>query len=466
MASRLYELLRGSRVACMLQVGGALLLLQGCSGHEAKTLRMRTALDAGNPGAAIAALNQELGVKDAKELPPDLKDSDRALLLLDRATIQQSRVKFDLSKHDFEASDKAIDLLDLSHGVSDEVASYMFSDSAGRYRAPAYEKLLINTLNMLNYLETRDLSGARVESRRFEVMRKYLKDQTGLVSSGSLSLGSAIAGFTCELSGETDEALRYYDEALADGRFPGFGRSLTKLVAQGSYTSPRLKALLPAESAPGTESANPAGSEKESGGDVFVVVGYGRIPHKIPQRIPIGLALTMVSGSLSPNDRARANDLAAQGLVTWVNFPALAPSSDYSDKPTVLVDGTAVPVDVAIDLDREVRAEWKRLEGGIIAKSITRMITRVAVGQGVRAAAGKNEGLGIFASLVTQATMTALDTPDTRSWETLPARIAIARVHLPAGPHKIELEAREMRRTQAVQLAPGGWSTVTLMALR
>lgn len=465
MASRLYELLRTSRVAYMFQVGGALLLLQGCSGHEAKTLRMRTALDAGNPGAAIAALNQELGVKDSKDLPSDLKDSDRALLLLDRATIQQSRVKFELSKHDFEASDKAIDLLDLSHGVSDDVASYMFSDSAGRYRAPAYEKLLINTLNMLNYLETRDLSGARVESRRFEVMRKYLKDQTGLVSSGSLSLGSAIAGFTCELSGETDEALRYYDEALADGRFPTFGRSLTPLVSQGSYKSPRLKALLPAESAPGTDSGAPAASAKDEG-DVLVVVGYGRVPHKIPQRIPIGLALTMVSGSLSPHDRARANDLAAQGLVTWVNFPALAPSSDYSDKPSVTIDGQPVAVDVAIDLDKEVRAEWKRLEGGIIAKSITRMITRVVAGQGVRAAAGKNEGLGIFASLVTQATMTALDTPDTRSWETLPARIAIARVRLPAGPHKVELEAREMRRTQAVQLAPGGWSTVTLMALR
>lgn len=429
---------------------------------------MRTALDADNPKGAIAALNDELGVASDRELPKDLTNSDRALLLLDRATIQQSRVQFDLSKHDFEASDKAIDLLDLSHGVSDDVATYMFSDSGGRYRAPPYEKLLINTLNMLNYLETHDLSGARVESRRFEVMRKYLKDNTGVLSSGSLSLGSAIAGFTCELNGETDEALRYYDEALAEGRFPGFGRSLASLVSQGSYRSPRLKALLPADDAPGASTPAPAGVGKdaEGEGDVLMVVGYGRVAHKIPQRIPIGLALTMFSSSLSPTDRARANDIAAQGLVTWINFPSLAPNSDFGDRPTVMVDGKSVAVDVAIDLDREVRAEWKRLEGPIIVKAITRMITRFAVGQGLRVAAGKNEALGIFASLAAQATMTALDTPDTRSWETLPARVAVARVRLPTGAHKVELEARGMRRTQNVTIKAGGWSTVTLMALR
>ena len=464
MASRTHSwhrFLQAKAVLC------ALLLLQGCAGHEAKTLRMRTALDAGNTASAIASLNEELGVKGDSELPKDLTNSDRALLLLDRATVQQSRVKFDLSKRDFEASDKAIDMLDLSHGVSDDVASYMLSDSAGRYRAPPYEKLLINTLNMLNYLETRDVSGARVEARRFEVMRKYLKDQTGVVSSGSLSLGSAIAGFTCELSGETDEALRYYDEALADGRFPTFGRTLPRLVAQGSYRSPRLRALLPAEDAPGVaDPATATTAHASDEGEVFAVVGYGRVPHKIPERIPIGLALTMFSGSLSPGDRTRANEIAAQGLVTWVNFPALAPSRDYSDKPSVLIDGKPVQVDVAIDLDQEVRAEWKKLEGPIIVKSITRMITRFAVGKGVRAAAGKNDGIGFLASLVAQATMTALDTPDTRSWESLPARIAIARVRVPPGAHTVDLEARGMRRSQAIKLEPGGWSAVTLMALR
>jgi hypothetical protein len=46
---------------------------------------MRTALDAGNPKAAIAALNQELGVATEKDQPKSVNGDD-ALLVLDRAT--------------------------------------------------------------------------------------------------------------------------------------------------------------------------------------------------------------------------------------------------------------------------------------------------------------------------------------------------------------------------------------------
>ena len=43
------------------------------------------------------------------------------------------------------------------------------------------------------------------------------------------------------------------------------------------------------------------------------MIGYGRVPAKIAKRIPIGLALTYVSGAISPNDVSKANYLAAQG---------------------------------------------------------------------------------------------------------------------------------------------------------
>lgn len=71
--------------------------LVGCGGHAARTLEMRTALDAGNAKGAIHALDQELDVKDAKELPKDIK-GDNAILVLDRASIQQGVAEFPLSK--------------------------------------------------------------------------------------------------------------------------------------------------------------------------------------------------------------------------------------------------------------------------------------------------------------------------------------------------------------------------------
>jgi uncharacterized protein len=129
----------------------ATLALAGCGGHEMRTLKMRSALDAGQPRQAITHLNEELGVDKDEDLPKKVEGDD-ALLVLDRGIIQQSLTQFKLSEHDLQASDKAIDMLDLAHNAGDSIGEYVFSGSSGRYVAPPYEKLLINTLNMINYL--------------------------------------------------------------------------------------------------------------------------------------------------------------------------------------------------------------------------------------------------------------------------------------------------------------------------
>src|SRR5207245_1558962 len=81
-------------------------------------------------------------------------------------------------------------------------------------------------------------------------------------------------------------------------------------------------------------------------------------------------------------------------------------------------------------------------------------------------ASGKGSVVGFLASLAAQGTLTALDTPDTRSWETLPARIAIARVRVKAGQHAIFADARGVYRKQTIEVPRGGWAVVSLMALR
>ena len=435
--------------------------LTGCGGHSARTLQMRTALDAGNARGAIHELNEELDVKDAKDLPADIK-GDNAILVLDRASIQQGAGEFPLSKRDFEAADKSIDMLDLARNAADSIGEYVFSGSVGRYQAPPYEKLMINTLNLLNYLETKDLNGARIEARRLSVIQKYYRESLDQKNNPVLGLGSMLAGFTYEKSGEIDEALRYYDESLAFTGFGTLGESVRRIAPQGSFRSPRIKSLLNdgQKESPGSAAAN------DDTGEVLFVVGYGRVAHKIPNRIPIGLALTYFASSIQPNDAAAANKLAAQGLVTWINFPSLAPGRGKRDVPACKLDGEYVQLEEAVDVDHEVRTEWKKIEGKIIVSAITRLIARAAVGQGIQTAAGRDNIIGILASLGTQATLTALDTPDTRSWETLPARVAVARMRLPPGRHSIVIDARGWKRTQEVVVEKNSWQVVSLMALR
>jgi len=443
--------------AALLGGAAALVALEGCASHSEKTMAVRTALNAGDPHGAIALLGERMGVKNDSDLPTDM-GSENALYVLDRGSIQQSIGRFDHSKIDLEAADKAIDMLDLAHDAKDTIGEYVFSGSSGKYQAPPYEKLLVNTLDMLNYLELKDLDGARVEARRLAVMQKYVADDLKERENAVLGLGGMLAGLTFEESGQADEALRWYDEAL---EFAGFGTlrdPVKRLLARGSYRSPRLKLL---DSGPAPPDPAAAGE-----GEIVFVVGYGRVPHKIARRVPIGLVLTEFSGVIAPDNAAKANALAAQGLVTWVNYPTLGPEQGSYEIPAAVLDGKYIQLEQAVDVSHQVREEWKKIEGKIVVSAITRMIARAAVGAATQAAAGKNGPLGLILSIGAQATLVALDAPDTRSWETLPARVAVARVRVPAGKHTVHIDARGVLRDATVEVDKGGWSVVSLMALR
>jgi hypothetical protein len=451
--------------------------LAGCGGHASRTKEARSALDAGHPQRALALLNQEMGVDRADQLPKDL-GGDSALLILDRAMVLQQLDRYELSSRDLEAADKQVQVLDLSRNAGADLGRYLFSDSSGPYRAPAYEKLMINTMNMVNYLVRGDLNGSRIEARRFSVMQKFI-DEHEDPGRGLLGPGSYLAGFVFEKSGRAQEAIRYYDEALKYGKYPSLSEPVRRLAAQTSYRSPRIRAILgdddpsqkPPEPAPEaqTDSEKPAEPappvpEEPAQAELLVIVSFGRVPAKVAKRVPIGLALTYASGALSPTDRAKADRLAAQGLVTWINYPELGRGRGQYDIPEFALDGAWQKLEGILAVDREAQRAWEKAKGAVIASAITRMITRIIAGEAVRRGAGGG-GVGLILGLATQATMVAADTPDTRSWATLPARIAFGRMWIKPGRHRITLGARSIRKEQMVTVRPGGWAVVNLTVL-
>jgi uncharacterized protein len=453
---------KGRACAGSLLVLLALGALSGCAGHSDKTKEIRTALDAGQPKRALTLLNEELETKSEKELPESLS-GDNPLLLLDRAMVLQQLQSYELSSRDLEVSDKQIEMLDFSRSTADDIGKYIFSDDTGPYKAPPYEKLMINTMNMVNYLARGDLQGARVEARRLSVMQKYFKDRD---PENALSApGSYLAGFTFEKSGNFDEALRYYDEALAHSEYQSLAAPIRRLLPRAAYASPRLRKA--ADATEGEPSAAAAADAQE--GELLVIVSYGRVPVKLARRLPIGLALTYASGALAPNSVSQANELAAQGLVTWVNYPELGKPRGQYDRPWFRLDGQERGLEGIVAVDTEAQRAWDQVKGTIIASAITRTVARVIAGKaveaGTNAAAGKNNPLGLLLGLATQATLTATDTPDTRNWQTLPARMAFSRVMLGPGPRTVQLGARGASLTKKVDIKPGGFAVVNLTVL-
>lgn len=433
-----------------------LVLVAACAGHSERTQGARTALDEGRPREALKLLNEQLEVDSEKQAPAKIS-GDKVLFVLDRAAVEQQLDMYPYSSRDLELADKQIELLDFSRGTLDDIGKYMFSDNSGPYPAPPYEKLLINTVNMMNYLARRDLNGARVEARRFAVMQQFIAQHKGLGKSLS-GPGSYLSGFIFEKSGQPGEALRYYDEALQYGTYESLREPLSRLTKRDPYRSPRIDELLK-----GASEHDPAADDDAA--DVLVIVNYGRVPAKIANRVPIGLALTIAAIYLSPAQTSRTNYLAAQGLVTWVNYPSLGKPHGEYDAPEFFLDEREQALEGMLAVDVEAQRAWKDVEGAVVASAITRMLTRVVAGEVTRRASGGGL-LGALLSLGAQATLTAVDTPDTRSWSTLPARIAFGRVRVPPGRRTIKLRARGIEKRQVVDVPKGGWGVVVLTVLR
>lgn len=433
----------------------------GCAGHSDRTKKARSALDAHNPQKALSLYNEELKVKTGAALPSEVK-GDNALLLMDRSMISQQLGQYEDSSRDLEVADKQVEMLDFSRSSAHEIGRYLFSDDVGPYKARPYEKLLVNTQNMLNYLARGQLAGAKVEARRLAVMQKYLKQAEDEPTAALLGPGSYLAGFIFERAEEWDSALRYYDEALQAADYPSLAEPVARLLERGSYRSPRLTAL--AE----RYAAGSAHHVPEATGELLVVVNYGRVPALHAERVPIGLALTYGALFMDPGRMQAARRLAGQGLVTWINYPELDSAPRGYVSPQVSVDGKSVPVDTVTPVDSLVRASYEKAKGPIMASALTRLVVRGAIGAGAGVGAGRGANssvIGMLVALGTQAALSAADTPDTRSWATLPARIAIVRTRLVPGQHTVRVAAQGVTREVKVQILENGFQVVNLTEL-
>lgn len=448
----------GARHGGVRRAGAATLValaLGGCASFSETVQPALTALDQRQPEQALAFLNGRLGVETREQVPQEIV-GDNAVLLLDRGMVLQAVGDWETASRDIAVADEAIQVLDFTRDSLDDVGRYLFSDSAGQYRSPAYEKLLVPTMQLVGYLGRGDLQGALVEARRLTVMQDFVDRNEGL-GQALLGAGSYLAGFAHEKADRVDAALRYYHDALEARPFATLGGPVARLLPRTGFRTPRLE-----EAAAAAGDVAPIG---EGEGELLVIALTGRVPPKVAKRVPVGLALTLAATWIGPARADRARRLAAQGLVTWVNYPELGAPVGHQDVPAVGLDGAAAAVDVYPVYDLVV-AEWEQERGAVVASAITRLLTRVAAGLVAREAGGRNRAAGALLSLGTQAALTAADVPDTRSWAMLPANVSLARRVVPAGTHTVTLDARGTRRVVEVDVAPGGWNAVVALELR
>ena len=437
------------------------LLCGGCATYTDKAAGVYQAAEAGDYGTGLRRLNKMLGVENSDQLP-DRWTASRSLTVLERAVLLQATGQYQSSARDLSAAEAQLEVLDLTSDPAGTLGKYLYSDSAQVYRTPPTERLALSSLNMLNYLAVGDLQGAGVEARRFTASRNYVES---LDKASHEAFGSYLAGFIFEKLSEPDRALHYYEEALAAGDLPSLREPILRLSQCADYKGPKLTAYLDKFRLPPANPPVDHPSGTQADGEVLLLLGLGRVPCKVPQRIPIGAALG-IAGTNVTGDPAVLTRLALKVLV----YPDLAYRNNLTDSATVSLDGREVPVELLTDLGGEIVREYEAAKPKIIAAALTRMIARAAAAEAARASLRKSdESTRSLAALATEAALVALDQPDTRSWTFLPAHVYLCRARVGPGRHELHVTLRgkvQESRVVPVDVPPGGFCVTGIVAPR
>ncbi len=403
----------------------------GCATYSDKLIAAHESAARDDWPGAEEQINSMLGVDSRADLPEPW-NSERSLAVLERAVVLQAQGAWRESARDLSAAENELELIDFSVDAVGKIGAYVYSGSAEEYRAPPLERIALNVLNMLNYLAMSDLSGAAVEARRYQVMREYLENLGFERPKGRA--GAYLAGFVFEQLGESDRALRYYEDVLVESKL----RSLEQPVARRG--------------------------RRPGSGEVLVVIGTGRTPIKVPKRIPIGAAVGIAGTAISGDPR-----VLQHSVFKVVVYPELQEVPSLVSGARVRIGDRDAELELVTDVAAEVTREYEQIRPRIIAAALTRMIARAAVSEGAmaagRSAGGAGEVVGIVAGLGAEALLVGLDKPDTRSWTFLPGRVWVARMPVAAGAYEVvvQFEGEGVgERRVPIDVVAGGYTAVVV----
>jgi hypothetical protein len=433
----------------------AFVVTSGCATYSEKIEEARTLTNQGAYPEATRQMNDFLGVRSSEDLPRKWK-GENSLAVLERSILLQAQGDYALSARDMGAADENIEILDLEKDAIGSIGKYVYSDSSANYAPAPTERVALNGLNLANYLAVGDLSGAAVEARRYTNMRDYLKS---IEFEATASFGAYLAGFTFERLGEGDRALRYYEEAMKGGTLQSLAGPVARLARSNPYRGPRIEELL---------AAHPEAATVAPAGEILTIVALGRVPIKMPKRIPIGAAVG-IAGTLITGNSA----VLERSVFKVVVYPEMEGAKTRAQQASVTIDGAPVTVELASHLGKDIEKEYEKIKPQIIAAALTRMISRALVAEGARYA-GRSAGgglgsiLGLAFAWATEASLVALDKPDTRSWTFLPERVYISRMPVDPGEHEVEAVVGGVGETRRipVQVPKGGFAVLVVTVPR
>lgn len=454
----------------------------GACSHGAVDRRadIHAALSEGRPAQARQVVDNTLA-----ELP--VGAPDKALWLLERAALSLRAGDAKQAATDLALADPMLEVLSLDPDQAGQWAAQLFSASDTLYKAPAYEKLMVNVLGMLAQASSGDLNGARVEARRLHTMDRYFEEAVGAGKNakavhvskadpgGVKEAGRWLAGLVFELSGRPDIAARWYRSAHLTAHGDRVGSGAILVALKPAMVPVDGRPLPSAELAAATSGrlsiettvaavtvAGPGAHPKAPGMGTVVIVGLSsRVPRRITRRVS---AATVASAAKRPAKEAK-------GITGTLELVGMETARTLAVMTVAVGDREARPMNRIADVSKTAKKAFA--DGAQVLAQATLMRGRVRSAAGTAIAGKKeNSGNGKGVSSWTRALVGGLvegsmahnDKPDMRSWISLPGQIAVSRFGLTAGTHVVTVRAGISSEVYDVPIV-GGRTTVVVALL-
>ncbi len=383
----------------------------GCATYQSKVADARSAIAANDPDKAVTLL------KPLAEVEGD----DQLVYLLDYATALQIDGKFKESAKQYASAQKIASIQDY-HSVSKVTSSLLLSEEMVQYKGDDFEKVFINAMNAVNFLNLNELDDALVETRRLnEILYKFKFE--GKKNYDQNPFAFYLSAIIWEAGRNWDDAYIAYKSAFALA--PDYKPLREDLIraairAQREDDVAKWKAQFP-EVAVRSEWRDPAY------GEIVLVYEQGWGPRKEPR--PGSPRFPMLVPVFSNTRRAE---------LTIEDGGRSATSNRIFSVQQVAI--------------KALNDDFARLA----AMRVAGVAAKAVVSDQIRQ---KNPLLGDLAFLALNAT----DRADLRQWSTLPESFQIARIPIKAGKYRVRVtglntnggNSGESMPEKLIQVSPG-----------
>ena len=396
------------------------LLSTGCAGdYIARTASYRHSYETYQYPPATEGFDHE--VKSGPQI-------DQLLAMMDEGMVLHASGKFEESIKVLAAADKLSERLDFT-SVSEEAKVLISSERERTYRGEDFEKLMITTLQALNYAQLGKDEDALVEVRRVnERMQTMINEEKKPYEQ--LAIARYLSAVLWEDQGHADDA--FIDYAAANELAGDLGSLAEPLVRLAKETG-RDDAFRTLKRQYPWAQPQPLGADE---GQILVVLEAGKVPIK-------------TNGTVSGGPKVEVISVPEFHPRRWIRDAQITLNGDPA---TALRPTTVTSLEKVAQLHLQTR----------LAPLIARQVAAAAIRGGVAYGVGKatdSEALGLLTFLA----LSLVNQPDLRSWMSLPAEFQLARYRVPAGVHRLTVIAGGGARDVQVDVRP---RRVTLVVLR